>query len=144
MSAPETRRLEWGGNVPSASPAAWGARAIYHLDPIEVKVGKDGKRLKRPRAGVDARIELLWDRKCAHGDPDKLALLFRWLDSTGIPELKRRCEKEYLVTDSADVIEFGGAEFGGYQLRATPNESCGYLYIVAYSLIFVQLKTEGK
>lgn len=127
----ELRALEWGMPIPRAATVAWGARAIYHLDPVEVRVGKNGKRLKHPRAETRATIDLLWDRKSATGDQKDVDALCAWLDKYGLKTLKQLCEKQYITSDSNEIITI---EANGYKLVASPRESYGYLYISAWKV----------
>ena len=52
-----------------------------------------------------------------------------WLHLTGIPELKELCVEENIVVDDCRHVEHASS---GHIIRATPNGSHGYLYIVGY------------
>ncbi len=105
------RKLEFGLQPPEGATVAWGARAIYLL------------------RGRVASIDLVPDRKSVIGDGDERDALYLALDNLLLPALRKECEKRRLEGSSRDLIEIRDA---GYVLRASPNASCGYLYIGAW------------
>jgi len=90
--------------------AAWGARAIYHP-------------MRRER------IDLLPDRQqCAPDSfPEANHQLSYWLNHRALAELNLRCRG--LRGDSQDVVSWDDGE---YHIEASPQGSCGYLYIGAW------------
>lgn len=126
--------LEWGLQPPPDTVLAWGARAIYKLGHQEEKFFGNGKRRKHPKDVTTASIDLLWDRQSAVRDETQtttqdLNALSSWLNTIGLPALRKLCVEKYLTGDSDESVEYVGE---GYAIKASPRGSCGYLYIVAW------------
>lgn len=85
----------------------WGARAIY---------APDNKYCK---------IDILHDRQSCIGDEPARKELVSWLNTVGMPWLKKTCR---IPTSSHSMTEFTQGKF---RLHASPNASYGYLYIGA-------------
>ena len=97
----------WGLAPPEGTLLVWGARAIFK------------------RSGPV--IDLLPDRQSWHGEDRKP--LVRWLNDTGIPALRDLCKD--LTTCSGETVSHSE---GGWTIEASPRESFGYLYLVAYPM----------
>ncbi len=104
----------FGFVLPTGIPCAWCARAIYYTRP-------------------DIYIDLVPDRMHTHGDKNNETVkrMHDWLNKTGIPELRRVCSEMRIASNSHSHIEY---KSDGHIIRATPNGSHGYLYIVGYPL----------
>lgn len=123
--------LAWGLAAPPEAIIAWGARAIYKLQDVAVKV-RTGCHLSH-RIVNKAEIDIPHDRQAGAFAPDTTeqsrAALYRWLNTKGLLRLRRECVKQYLTGDSTDEVIIND---GLYHLKASPRASHGYLYIVAW------------
>jgi cytoskeleton bundling-enhancing protein CbeA-like protein len=98
----------WGLPAPEGVKASWGARAIY----------------KAPTG-----IELLWDRQSIDGLVEERKELSGWINSKGLPGLKKLLKKTYLDGSENHEVEF---KEDGYTIKANPRASYGYLYLGAW------------
>lgn len=89
--------------------AVFGARAIYSERHASFDIVRD-------------RMDLLG------GTPEQRGALAAWLDDHGLPKLREKLQKLWLPSNSQEVVEI--EEFP-FTLKATPNGSCGYLYMDA-------------
>ncbi len=135
-----TLRPGWGAPPPqeildAAQPplAGWGARAIYR-EPTARYESRGPRGGKKGRyVDVPAGIDLLWDRQAAAGHNATLKALGSWIDKIALPQLRKECR---LASWSEDTITIEGAAEGlRFILTASPNGSCGYLYIGAWALV---------
>jgi hypothetical protein len=97
----------FGRRAPETAVRAWGARAIYQSQ----------------------RIELVWDRQSWQPDQKPPQEFEDWINEIGLPWLRQECKDLYLRGDSSDVLTKND---GPYTIEASPQRSFGYLYIVAY------------
>ena len=89
----------------------WGARAIFH--------------------GGD-KFELVHDRmQCEGGSAHDRKELAEWINKKGLNHLRTLLKRNHLTTNSHDDVRL---EIDGYYLYATPNASCGYLYVSTWEL----------
>jgi len=104
----------YGFVLPIGLPCVWAARAIYYTRP-------------------NIFIDLVHDRMCIYGDRESEAVrnLHRWLNKNGMPELLSLCIEMHITVNDYRHIEY---QSDGYIIKATPNGSHGYLYIVGYPL----------
>lgn len=87
----------------------WACRAIY----------ENGGYLDIPQ-----------DRITWHGDKEEVkAKLIPWLSLYGINLIKNYCLEKRPNRMSKEIIEINQ---GSFTIKATPNASDGYLYIIAY------------
>ena len=110
-----TRPYYWfGRNPPQGTETAWGARAIYTA----------GTARNPPL------IDLLPDRQGWRGE-DKAArkALAAWVNAKALPAIKEACVG--LVGSSAEAVSWTD---GVRTIEASPNQSYGHLYLVAYDL----------
>ncbi|MCG8421438.1 MAG: hypothetical protein MJE77_26260 [Proteobacteria bacterium] len=107
----EWRRLDWGLAIPATAKAGWGARAIYAYRPGNV------------------RVELVYNRQSGFGDEHLRGPLQHWLNTQGLQAIQDCCQREELTDDSARTIWLAQPP---YYLLASPNASCGYLYLSAW------------
>ena len=100
--------------LPPGLTCLWTARAIYST---------------KPKPYVD----LLPDRIRSYGDiySQEAKRMHAWLHLTGIPELKALCVEENITVNDCRHIEHTSSE---HTIRATPNGSHGYLYIISYPI----------
>ena len=95
----------------------WGARAIY-------KGFRD-----------DYFIDMLRDRQSSDGMSDPLSdedrAFMEWVNEVALPWLRKEVKEQGLSTDEEKELVFKNS---GYELRANPNRSYGYLYIGAAEL----------
>lgn len=103
----EETRYWFGRRAPDGAVRAWGARAIYQRQ----------------------RIELLWDRQNWQPDEKPPVEFEDWINQIGLPWLRKTCTDRYITPDSSTVLLY---EDGPYGIEASPQRSYGYLYIVAY------------
>lgn len=99
----------WGLEARADAKFHWSARAIYQ----------------------NRVVDLLWDRQSleGHATAEESAMLQLWLDTKALPVLRARAERlELPASDDRGEVTIEG---DGYQLRANPNGSCGYLYLSA-------------
>lgn len=90
--------------------ANWGARAIYH-------------------PGEAARpFELLGDRQQFEGMKTLCDDLQNWINMRALPLLREKLRADMLESNSHEVIDIKEYK---YVLTASPQGSCGYLYIGA-------------
>lgn len=93
---------------------------------------KDGRPNWGARAILDrhGNVDIVWDRQQMEGGDDlDRQRLAKWLETKGIPRLRRMLRKSPLglyENDEVQVLQ------GGYILMANPKASYGYLYITAY------------
>lgn len=110
----------WGGNMlpggaecPPEAEVIWGARALYE----------------------GGACNLLGDRQGWHpvfgGTAEQRRSFWDWLRSTGLPALRRWIRERGVESNSAAIFEFSD---GQHHLRASPNQSYGYVYIAAWRL----------
>lgn len=135
------RVIKWGIQPPNGTRLAWGARAIYklHTTPGTYR-RRPGKRpLMITRETTTADIDLLWDRQGSVGAldvTDKERTAFdRWLNTKGLPALRRECVKQYITGDTDAVVTL---TIGDYMITASPRASHGYLYIGAWLVAAVE------
>jgi hypothetical protein len=103
--------------------ALWGARAIFH-------------------PGSADPIDLVWDRKDQAGDDHDVRDLCTWLDTTGLPAMRRRLAQLGTRTMDGgpvyvrDITRLGSGSCPGRSLVlvADPRRSGGYLYLTALML----------
>ena len=100
--------------LPPGLPCLWTARAIYSTRP-------------------EIQIDLLPDRMHSYGDiySTESKNLHAWLHLDGIPELQELCIEQEIAVNDCRHVEHTSS---GFIIRATPNGSHGYLYIVGYPL----------
>ena len=143
-------RPAWGltAAIPEGAPLAWGARAIYswreHKRPVTTATGKHkisrGQRLMSTT--YEPVIELLFDRQgWASGTiidgAARLAAIKTmgaWIDKIGLPAINAACRKASIQTTDDGPrarVEFSS---DGYTITASPNGSCGYLYLAAWKV----------
>ena len=104
----DTNQFRWGLTpLPEGELlAAWGARAIFQ----------------------HRELDFLHDRQQALG-PEKLrAILGKWIDRTGLPELKKHIKRNGWSSSTQDVFELN---VGPFMLKASPRGSYGYMYLTA-------------
>tara|TARA_Y100001972_G_scaffold86808_1_gene106192 strand:+ start:129 stop:446 length:318 start_codon:yes stop_codon:yes gene_type:complete len=101
--------MAWGLKAPEGVSVAWDARAIY-------------------KAG---HVDLLHDRQSWTGDKRTRArkALLAWLNGVGLRKIKETVKEAYLPSDSAETVAY---REGGFVIKASPRQSYGYLYLVAY------------
>ena len=101
-------QLEWGLTpIPKGEyVAVWGARAILE----------------------DGEISLLHDRQQMLGGTDAKEMLCDWINTVGLPHLKRHIKANHWNGRTEDLFTFDRWPF---QLRASPRRSYGYLYLTA-------------
>lgn len=104
----QTAKLEWGlFPIPDGEYLAiWGARAILE----------------------DGRIILLPDRQQMLGNLDTKDILCRWINHTGLPNLKHHIKTNCWNGSTEDIFIL---DLWPFQLRASPRRSHGYLYLTA-------------
>lgn len=122
------QRLAWGLAVDMLSVAAWGARAIWDGHTTEAPVLLKSGRRSRTRVERVAFIDLLWDRQASEGDEQDRRRLGEWIDTKGMPALRKLVVTEKLHTDERRQLVVAD---GNYRLIANPNGSYGYLYLCA-------------
>ena len=95
--------------APEGVRASWEARANY-------------------KAGY---IDLVHDRQSWTGDKRTKArkALLAWLNGVGLSGIREVCRETYLLADSAETVAY---REGGFVIKASPRQSYGYLYLVAY------------
>ena len=104
-------KLEWGLQPPADATMAWGARAIY-----------------KPGEGRYS-IDLLWDRQSMEGGTaSERKALSHWINTKGLKAMRLLAPRN-LGADSGESVHWTD---GKYMIEASPRESYGYLYIVAY------------
>lgn len=91
----------------------WGARAIFH--------------------DMEPEFELLHDRQQFSSDADadefdRLCII-KWLNEYAFPKLRQRLKKHFLSGRSREVVTI---ENDSFILLASPQGSCGYLYLGAF------------
>lgn len=135
------QRLAWGLAVDMPSVAAWGARAIWNGGTTEVPVLlKSGKR-SRTRVERVAFIDLLWDRQANEGNEQDRRRLGEWIDTKGMPALRKLVVTEGLHTDERRQLVVAEDE---YRLIANPNASFGYLYLCGMMIQTAKLLRERQ
>ena len=100
--------MAWGLKAPEGVSVAWDARAIYkagHVDLVHDRQSWTGKRTKARKA------------------------LAAWINGVGLAGIREVCRETYLPSDSAETVSF---REGGFVIKASPRQSYGYLYLVAY------------
>ena len=103
--------MAWGLPAPPGVTTSWGARAIYR---------------------APDSLDLLWAHQEMRGeDTEAINALSRWLNKTGLRELRRHLKKHYLDSDEDREERL---ERGGYVIIANPRKSYGYLYLCAWRL----------
>ncbi len=125
-------KLKYGLTPSPDAIAAWGARAIYKRNPKAYELNRTKTGAMRKRGLVPYfDLTLLHDRQDIAFDGTAeigtLKLLTRWVDQIGVPWLRKACNDYKLENDSEAVLTFTDGQFA---LRASPNKSHGYLYIV--------------
>lgn len=116
-----TKPLAWGRQPPEGITLAWGARAIYKLCVPSGLLNRGAPR--------EPAIDLLWDRQAWRGPSEARAELSEWVNTKGLPNIKVACVNARLTGDSAEVVSWTD---GTRTIEASPNQSHGYLYLVAY------------
>ena len=94
--------------APEGVRASWEARANYkagYIDLVHDRQSWTGKRTKARKA------------------------LAAWINGVGLAGIREVCRETYLPGDSAKTVTFSE---GGFVLKASPRQSYGYLYLVAY------------
>lgn len=93
----------------------WGARAIYN------------PRWRPNGEGLLIEIVAEWSQ---YAPSPPQVVFVSWLQTHGIPNLKREIQKVPPAPTSQEVIRVNGLE-GRFLIEATPRGSGGYLYIGA-------------
>jgi hypothetical protein len=110
----------WGLNVPEDMSdkivVTWGARAIYTGQQIDLVPDRQSWHV----AGLISK-EPAW-----HAAIKRLA---DWVKKVGFPFLRKQAKT--LFPDECRVVELNE---GGFHIEASPQSSCGYLYIRAWEL----------
>jgi hypothetical protein len=114
---------------------AWGARAILGNERVVKRVKRKGRTVGRDY-DTKVTIDMVGDRSQYRG-PDITApeakAFFKWIDKTGLPELRKAADEAGLTPDEDRPITVGKTGDGPkYTLVANPRKSYGYLYIVAW------------
>ena len=104
----DTNQFRWGMTpLPEGELlAAWGARAIFQ----------------------HRELDFLHDRQQALGSEKTRAILGKWIDRVGLPELKKHIKKNGWSSSSREVFELNR---GPFMLKVSPNGSYGYMYLTA-------------
>jgi hypothetical protein len=90
----------------------WGARAIYYQD--------------------TASFDLVHDRQtCEGGLTFHREELLRWLDTHGLPALRKLVARERPSAGGQELLQI---REDGFVLRANPQRSHGYLYLGAWKV----------
>lgn len=90
--------------------ATWGARAIFQRGNIDILHDRQS-----------------WTVPNAEEDQSRRKQLQQWINSTGMPWL---CERVKSVNPSGtEIVNFDDGQF---HIEASPQSSCGYLYIRAW------------
>ena len=116
-----TSRDHWNGGVVSAPEKGWG------LHP------RDGAAFHWSARAIfkDGTVDLLWDRQGIEGVSTEAErkTLCKWLDDKALPQLRALGKRHELpgTHEDRDVTVRGD----GYELRANPRSSYGYLYLSA-------------
>lgn len=98
----------------------WGARAIYANQVIDLLPDRQSWHV--PDGG--AQGDHLLDRDAV------LRRLADWIESRGIPFLRKQARTLY--PDECRTVEM---DEGNFHIEASPESSCGYLYIRAWELL---------
>ena len=104
----DTNQFRWGLTpLPEGELlAAWGARAIFQ----------------------HRELDFLHDRQQALGSEKTRAILGKWIDRVGLPELKKHIKKNGWSSSTKEVFELNR---GPFMLKASPRGSYGYMYLTA-------------
>jgi hypothetical protein len=100
----------FGRQAPEGSTIAWGARAIFTRGHIDIVPD----RHQMTEAPQEQRTEFA-----------------KWLQSTGMPGLKKEVERTGITGTDHTVLAY---QDDRYRIEASPQGSCGYLYIGAWQL----------
>jgi hypothetical protein len=115
--------------LPEGWMMAWGARTIYKLLRTQDRTSR-GKLL--PSFTRTASIDVLHDRhEMVGGTTAERRTFGAWIDQHGMPAIKRLCEEQEIEARDETTIEFAS---DGYAIKASPNASFGYLYILAWKV----------
>ena len=90
--------------------SVWGARTIYNF--------------------ADGTIEFLADRVTVLNQ-ENFEPLKAWLKQEGIDKMRKLIQKSSLAISSSEVLAYGNET---YIIKATPNGSYGYMYLVAHPI----------
>lgn len=147
----DLQRPAWGltAAIPEGAPLAWGARAIYSWRTVKAPVTTKTGRIKISRGQrlmsttYEPVIELLFDRQGWSSGLDawdgtlraaQVRAMGTWIDKVGLPAINAACRKRSIQTTDdgpSARVEFSS---DGYTIAASPNGSCGYLYLAAWKI----------
>lgn len=106
----EKSNIIFGFKLEKEYDTVWGSRAIY-----------DSKT---------HQIEFLYDRNEIR-NPENFGPLKKWLSETGLSAIRALIHKRGLNQDSREVLIYSDDK---YIIKATPNGSYGYMYLVAHAV----------
>ena len=122
--------MEFGIKSETSKSLWWGARAIYERN-YDRLTGKDYDRQGR------YTFSLVWDRQQMVGGTDDEKKAFEtWINKKGLPALRKavkvecKSRKGFAPDDESTIT----IELDGYQIAASPRQSCGYLFIGIWPL----------
>lgn len=88
----------------------WGSRAIYNSKTHDIEFLSDRNEIR---------------------NPENFGPLKKWLSEKGINTMRKLIHKHGLSQDSREVLIYSDDK---YIIKATPNGSYGYMYLVAHAV----------
>lgn len=119
--------IGWGRSIPPEVQGriivTWAARAFYQKQVIDILPERQSWCV----AGASRSQATQPNGPWTEADKVKINRLATWVNSTGLPFLRNEAKK--LFPDECRVVEF---DAGAFHIEASPQSSCGYLYIRAW------------